>query len=148
MHRVGYPLAARSQRRNGAAMPNHQEVTVLTVDDQVVFRRAARSLIAATPGFEQVGEAASGREALELTAELRPDLVLLDVRMPGMDGIETARRLADSDPEAMVVLISIEEVSELPSSVASAGAAAVMRKRDLSTRSLRKLWRTHRPRTP
>jgi DNA-binding NarL/FixJ family response regulator len=129
-------------------MPAHRHVTVLAVDDQVVFRRAARNLIAATPGFEQVGEASSGREALKLAAELRPDLVLLDVRMPGMDGIETARRLADSDSEAVVVLISIEEVSDLPASVASARAAAVMRKRDLSTRSLRGLWRTHRPRTP
>jgi two-component system, NarL family, invasion response regulator UvrY len=125
-----------------------QPVTVLAVDDQEIFRRAARSLIAATPGFEQVGEASSGAEALTLAANLRPDLVLVDVRMPGMDGLETARRLADSEPDAIVVLISVGEVSELPSSIASVGAAAFMRKRDLSTGSLRELWRTHRPRAP
>lgn len=123
-------------------------VTVLAVDDQEVFRRTARSLIAATPGFEQVGEAASGPEALELAADLHPDLVLVDVRMPGMDGIETARRLTGADPDAMVVLISLEEVPELPSSMTSAGAAAYLRKQDLSTRTLRELWSAHRPRRP
>jgi two-component system, NarL family, invasion response regulator UvrY len=115
-------------------------VTVLTVDDQAVFRRTARSLIAATPGFKQVGEAGSGPEALRLAADLHPDLVLLDVRMPGMDGIETARRLALLDPRAKVVLISLEEVPELPSSAASVGAAGYLRKQELSTRSLVKLW--------
>jgi DNA-binding NarL/FixJ family response regulator len=119
-------------------------VTVLAVDDQETFRRAARSLIAATPGFEQVGEAASGPEALELATDLRPDLVLLDVRMPGMDGIETARRLAAVDPDAMVVLISLEELPELPSSVSSLGATAYLRKQDLSKRALRDLWSSRR----
>jgi DNA-binding NarL/FixJ family response regulator len=118
-------------------------ITVLAVDDQAVFLRTARSLIAATPGFEQVGEAASGREALKLAADLQPDLVLVDVRMPGMDGIETARRLAVIDPRAMVVLISLEEVAELPSAATSVGAAACVRKQDLSTRRLRELWNAH-----
>ena len=123
-------------------------VTVLAVDDNEIFRRTARSLIAATPGFEQVGEASSGPEALELAADLRPDLALVDVRMPGMDGIETARRLAGAAPEVVVVLISVEEISELPSSLPSAGAAAVVRKQDLSTRTLPELWNAHRVRTP
>jgi DNA-binding NarL/FixJ family response regulator len=120
-------------------------VTVLAVDDQAVFLRAARSLIAATPGFEQVGEAASGPEALELAAQLRPDLVLVDVRMPGMDGIETARRLASTDPSPVVVLISTGEVPELPASVSEVGAVAYLRKQDLSVRSLRELWSAHAP---
>ena len=116
-----------------------QPVTVLAVDDQAVFLRAERELIAATPGFAQVGQAASGYEALELAAELRPDLVLLDVRMPGMDGIETARRLLASDPEMIVVLISLDEICDIPS-VASVGVAARMRKQDLSTRALQRIW--------
>lgn len=122
-------------------------VTVLTVDDQRIFLRTARSLIAATPGFEQVGEAASGEEALELAAELRPDLVLVDMRMPGMDGVETARRLAEADPQATVVLISLEEVPQLSAAVARAGVAGYIRKQDLSTRGLAELWRRCRLRT-
>jgi two-component system invasion response regulator UvrY len=120
-------------------------VTVLAVDDQAVFRRVARSLIAATPGFDQIGEAASGPEALELAAVLHPDLVLVDVRMPGMDGIETARRLAEVEPQAVVILISVDEVPELPAQIAEVGAAAYLRKQDLSTRRLRELWSVHAP---
>lgn len=120
-------------------------VTVLAVDDQEVFRRVARGLIEATPGFEQVGEAASGPEALELAAELHPDLVLIDVRMPGMDGIETARRLAEVDESAVVVLTSIDELPELPTFVDLGGAEAYLRKQDLTTAALREIWRVHGP---
>ncbi|MBN1530489.1 MAG: response regulator transcription factor [Thermoleophilaceae bacterium] len=120
-----------------------RQVRVLVVDDQAVFLRVARSLIAATPGFEQVGEAASGPEALRLTADLRPDLVLVDVRMPGMDGLETARRLADIDPGAVIVLVSVDPVPELPVSVSSARAATHVRKQDLNRRALQDLWRAH-----
>jgi DNA-binding NarL/FixJ family response regulator len=114
-------------------------VTVLTVDDQAVFRRAVGDLIAATPGFEEVGQAASGAEALELAETLHPDLVLLDVRMDDMDGIETAQRLLASDCNAVLVLISLHDVPE----AASAGIAAHVRKQELSTRTLRELWAAH-----
>lgn len=126
-------------------MSRAKPVTVLAVDDQEVFRRVARGLIAATPGFEQVGEAASGPEALELAASIHPDLILLDVRMPGMDGIETARRLAISDDRAVVVLISIDEPEEMPASDTVTGADAYLRKQDLTTSSLREIWRAHSP---
>jgi two-component system, NarL family, invasion response regulator UvrY len=132
--------AAHARRAFGA--PEVAPVGVLAVDDQAVFRRALASLIEATPGFEQVGEAVSGPEALELADALRPDLVLLDVRMPGMDGIETAQRLADAHRDTAVVLISIDEIPELAAAPGSAGAAAYLRKQELSTRRLRELWET------
>jgi two-component system invasion response regulator UvrY len=118
-------------------------VTVLTVDDQPVFLRAARQLIAATAGFVEVGQAASGAAALELAAELRPDLVLLDVRMPGMDGVETARRLLAADPDVVVVLISLGEGADFSSSAVPAGVAAHVRKQELSTRRLSDIWAAH-----
>src|SRR5215212_7532606 len=86
-----------------------RRVSVLTVDDQDVFRRVAHDVIVATPGFEPVGEVCSGEEALGAVQRLHPDLVLLDVRMPGMGGVETARRISSSHPDTVVVLISIED---------------------------------------
>ena len=86
----------------------------MTVDDQAVFRAAARDVIEATPGFESVGEACSCEEALEVIGRAEPRLVLVDVRMPGIDGIETAMRIRDSHPDVVVVLISIEEISRAP----------------------------------
>ncbi|HET6509170.1 MAG TPA: response regulator transcription factor [Baekduia sp.] len=118
-------------------------VKVLAVDDQPVFRRVARQLVQSTDGFELVAEASSGEEALALASELRPDLVLLDVRMPGLDGIETARRLPAVAPGTVVVLISLERLADLPASMASAGAAAHVRKQELSPGRLRGLWHLH-----
>ena len=120
-------------------------VGVLVVDDQLVFRQVARDVIDATPDFELLGEAASGMEALAAAAELDPDLVLLDVRMPGMDGIETAARLHAGDPVPLVVLITVEEAPNLPSGVHACGAAELVRKQDFGPALLRRLWRDHGP---
>jgi CheY-like chemotaxis protein len=118
--------------------PGPREVTVLTVDDQEIFLRTARRLLAATNGFVQVGEATSGAQAIELAAELQPDLVLVDVRMAEMDGIETARRMQAFIPDSMVVLISVEEIPDAARMVP--GVAACLRKQELSARTLRALW--------
>ena len=117
-------------------------VTVLAVDDQAAFLRAVGELIAATPGFEQVGEASSGAEALALAADLHPDLVLLDVRMPGMDGLETARRLGEAEPDSVVILVSLEDAQHVQAGL-GAGFVAHVRKQDLSRRALRDLWAAH-----
>ena len=119
------------------------DVRVLTVDDQEVFRGIAREVIEATPGFESVGEAASGEEALAAVAELDPQLVLLDVRMPGLDGIEVARRLHASHPDTVLVLISIEDSMDLPSAARMAASVPLVRKQDFGPRLLKRIWREH-----
>jgi two-component system, NarL family, invasion response regulator UvrY len=116
-------------------------VGVLTVDDQAIFRLVAREVVAATPGFEVLGEAASGEEALIAADELDPDLVLLDVRLPGMDGIETASRLGTSHPETVIVLASTVEFRPF---LRECGAATFIRKQDLRPDVLARLWATHR----
>jgi DNA-binding NarL/FixJ family response regulator len=118
-------------------------VRVLTVDDQELFRGVAREVIAATPGFVSVGEAASGNEALRAVDDLAPELVLLDVRMPGLDGIEVARRLRVSHPETVVVLISIEESADLPAAAQRCEDVPLVRKQDFGPRLLRRLWVQH-----
>ena len=120
-------------------------VRVLTVDDQPLFRGVARDVIEATAGFEPVGEAAGGAEALDAVERLAPGLVLLDVRMPGMDGIEVARRLRSSHPETVVVLISIEEAVDLPWASELGDGVPLVRKQDFGPRMLRELWGRHAP---
>ncbi len=118
-------------------------VGVMTVDDQAVFRQAAQEVIEATDGFEHLGEASSGEEALALAGELDPDLVLVDIRMPGIDGFETARRLCAAHPASTVVLISTECLEEPLSGDELFGAAAFVRKDDFGPALLRRLWIDH-----
>jgi two-component system invasion response regulator UvrY len=120
-------------------------VGVVVIDDQIVFRQVAREVIEMTPGFEMVGEAPSGEQALATVGDLHPDLVLLDVRMPGMDGVETAARLCSADPDVVVVLISVDEAPYLPRGVSSSGAAELVRKQDFGSSLLRRVWQSHGP---
>jgi two-component system invasion response regulator UvrY len=115
-------------------------VDVLTVDDSPGFLDAARELIAATPGFRAVGEASSGKDGLAAAARLHPDLVLLDARMPDMDGIQAARRLCAASPDVVVVLVSVDDLDDLPDAARNCGAAAFVRKDRLNPRTLRRLW--------
>jgi two-component system, NarL family, invasion response regulator UvrY len=131
------------KRASGPEHDREKSVRVMVVDDQPSFRRAAQALVNATSGFQSVGEAASGAEALRRADQLRPALVLIDVYLPEMDGFETARRLTDARPDCVVVLVSLEDLEGLAPAVASSGAAAIVRKEDLEQALLRDLWKVH-----
>ena len=118
-------------------------VPVLIVDDQAPFRRAARAVLAATPGFDAVGEAESGEQALDLVDSLAPALVLMDINMPGIDGIEASRRIVDGHPGTVVFLLSTYRSDDLPADALSCGAADYIHKEDFGSTVLRDLWRRH-----
>ena len=119
---------------------NRRSVAVLAVDDQAAFRDAVRAVVEATEGFELVGEARSCEEALALARDHDPDLVLVDVRMPGIDGLETTRRLTAAHPAATCVLVSTDDMDQ---PCDGCGAAAFLRKQAFGRLALRRLWDEH-----
>jgi DNA-binding NarL/FixJ family response regulator len=104
---------------------------VLIVDDHPTFRASARRLLEAE-GYEVVGESADGESAIEATHELRPDIVLLDVQLPGIDGFEVAKRLTSNGSSPAIVLVSSREASDYGESVATSGARGFISKAELS----------------
>jgi two-component system invasion response regulator UvrY len=114
-------------------------VGVLVVDDQAPFRSVARSLVELVKGWQVAGEASSGEEAVELAAAIRPRVVLMDINLPGITGIEATRRIVAADPDAAVVLVSTYAADDLPDDALSCGAVGYVRKDDLTPRLLRSM---------
>ena len=114
--------------------------SVVVVDDQTPFRQAAKAVLRRLSGFEFVGEASNGLEAIELVDALRPELVLMDINMPEMGGIEAARRMVSAHPEVVVFLCSTYDVNDLPPGAADSGASAYLNKERFGAELLRRLW--------
>jgi len=133
--------AARPVRgANGSPGP---VVRVLVADDSVAFQRAAAQVIEVSPGFELAATASTGEEAIGLIEQVHPDLVLLDVRMPGMGGIEAAGRIAAWDSDVQVVLLSGGPREEAPGMAGS--ALPYLSKSQFGPDALRTLWRNRIP---
>jgi len=115
-------------------------VRVLIVDDQAPFRDASRMVVEMTDGFEVAGEAMNGEEAVRLNEELRPDLVLMDVQMPGINGLEATRRITSSDHAPPVVVMSTHESGDYRATSIDAGAFAFIPKAEFSMDALEALW--------
>jgi DNA-binding NarL/FixJ family response regulator len=119
---------------------SRRDVRVLIVDDQLPFREASRMVVEMTNGFRVAGEAVNGEQAVELVSELCPDLVLMDVQMPGIDGIETTRRLrALTDPPAVVVM-STHESGDYEAAAVAAGAIGFVPKSQFGMDTLAEMW--------
>nr|WP_258562800.1 response regulator transcription factor [Nocardioides sp. MAH-18] len=111
----------------------------MIVDDQEPYRRAMAAVVAATDGFAVVGAVTTGEESLEAAAELRPDLVLMDVNLPGIDGIEATRRLVADRAGPVVLLLSTYDVDQVD--LEGSGAAAYLAKAELGPDRLSTAWR-------
>lgn len=118
-------------------------VSVLAVDDSPRFLEAARAVVEAAPGFCWAGGASSGRDALAAVGREEPDMVLVDVNMPGMDGFELAGELHRSHPQTLVALISAQHPDELPRS-GGGPTTKVLAKENLRPSWLSEIWREHR----
>jgi DNA-binding NarL/FixJ family response regulator len=114
--------------------------TVLIVDDHASFRRAVR-LVLEYEGYEVVGEAADGEEALAAADDLNPELVLLDVHIPGIDGFEVATRLSSGEGSPAVVLTSSRDGTDFDQRVARSGARGFIPKAEISGQRLADLLR-------
>ena len=113
-------------------------VRVLVVDDEEIFRRAMTAVITETDGFAVVGTAVSGLDSLAAAAAVRPDLVLMDVNLPGIDGIEATRRLRAAERPPIVLLVSTYDESDVD--YADSGAAGYLAKASLEPDRLAEAW--------
>ena len=117
-------------------------VRVLIVDDQEPFRVAARFVVEATDGFEVVGEVETGEDAVARAVELHPDLVLMDVNLPGIDGLEATRRIRrESGGEVTVLLLSTYEAEDYAAQAVECGAASFIPKSQFGPETLAEAWR-------
>jgi DNA-binding NarL/FixJ family response regulator len=112
------------------------EMDVLVVDDQPTFRAVARTLVGLTPGLRVAAEADSGEQAVELAGQMHPPVVLMDINLPGISGIEATRQIHLQDPTVVVILMSTYAAADLPADAMDSGAAGYVRKEDLTPAAL------------
>jgi DNA-binding NarL/FixJ family response regulator len=120
-------------------------VKVLVVDDQAPFRLAARMVIKRTPGFEVIGEATSGEDSVAMAHDLHPDLILMDINMGAMSGIDATREIVTAAPRTLVFLCSTYNREDLPPGALDTGAAAYLNKEELAPAVLSDLWAKQAP---
>ena len=117
--------------------PRSDNMTILIVDDQPVFREVARALLERDGDFSVIAEASDGAGAIQMVGEVNPDVVIMDIQMSSMSGIEATRKILSIYPDANVVLTSMTAESEYTRLVTEIGALAFIAKRNLNALSLR-----------
>jgi len=122
-------------------------VRILLADDHEIVRRGLRSLLEEQPGWQVVGEAGDGREAVAKTKELKPSVVVLDISMPTLNGLEATRQIVKEEPRTKVLILSMSESDALVREVLEAGARGYVLKTDLSRDLISAVEEIHRDRT-
>jgi DNA-binding NarL/FixJ family response regulator len=105
-------------------------VRVIVADDHDIFRRGLRGLVLSHPGWQVVGEAKTGREAIALTEELKPDIVVIDISMPELNGLEAARQIHRMSPKIGILILTQHFSDQLLTDIVDAGARAYVMKSD------------------
>jgi DNA-binding NarL/FixJ family response regulator len=118
-------------------------IRLLIVDNHTLFRQGLVSLLESEPGFQVVGEASSGEEALQIAPELQPDVVLMDVKMPGIGGVEATRRLVKTVPETRVLMLTVSDEEESLFAAIQAGARGYILKNADAGELLEAVQRVH-----
>ena len=110
-----------------------EKIRILLADDHAVVRQGFKMILAAQPDMEIVGEAGNGREALDLAGQLQPDVIVMDVAMPELNGIEATRRIADLSPRSRVLALSMHKDSVYVREILRAGARGYLLKDSISS---------------
>ena len=109
-----------------------KKLRILIADDHALVRRGAREVLNSQRGWKVVGEAENGREAVEMAAELKPDIFIVDIGMPGLDGIEVTRRARETAPNIKVLVLTMDESDQMVHRALDAGARGYVLKSDLT----------------
>lgn len=113
---------------------------VLVVDDQAPFREVAKTVVSMTDGFELVGEASTGEASVEMARSLNPDLILMDVNLPGISGLDATKRILSESDTVVILVLSTYEAEEYAPRVAEVGAAAYIPKSEFGPDRLKEAW--------
>ena len=136
-----YTLVRGEHARHDGAVVD-ERVRVWVVDDQASFRWAAAATLAAMDDFVMAGECETGESALELIRDGDADIVLMDIHMPGMGGVQATRQIRAAQPDLIVVLMSTYDLEDLPAAASDCGAVAYLHKERLCPELLSRIWRT------
>jgi DNA-binding NarL/FixJ family response regulator len=107
-----------------------QVLRILLVDDHDLVRQGLRSMLEGQPGWTICGEAATGRAAIEMAKQLQPDVVVVDIHMPEMDGLQATREILAANPQTEVVVLTIDETKEVAQAAREVGARGIVMKSD------------------
>src|SRR5467141_775467 len=114
-----------------------KKLRILVADDHELVRRGVRGILCARRGWKVVGEAVNGREAVEKTSKLKPDVAIVDISMPDLDGLQATRQIREATPNTEVVVLSMHESDQMVRRVLEAGALGYVLKSDLATHLVR-----------